>query len=58
MKITVNDIEYNVPKEYAETKLSTYLRENLNLTGTKIGCEWNVWKLHCFSKLSTRRSAC
>ena len=39
MKITVNDIEYNVPKEYAETKLSTYLRENLKLTGTKIGCD-------------------
>ncbi|MEN6445330.1 MAG: (2Fe-2S)-binding protein [Candidatus Cloacimonas sp.] len=42
MKITVNDIEYNVPAELAETKLSTYLRENINLTGTKIGCDIGV----------------
>jgi carbon-monoxide dehydrogenase small subunit len=42
MKITVNNIEYTVSENLAELKLSTYLRENLDLTGTKIGCDIGV----------------
>ena len=42
MKITVNNIEYTVSENLAELKLSAYLRENLDLTGTKIGCDIGV----------------
>jgi carbon-monoxide dehydrogenase small subunit len=42
MKITVNNIEYTVSENLAELKLSSYLRENLDLTGTKIGCDIGV----------------
>ncbi len=42
MKITVNNTEYSVSEELAELKLSTYLRENLGLTGTKIGCDIGI----------------
>ena len=42
MKITVNNTEYSISEELAELKLSTYLRENLGLTGTKIGCDIGV----------------
>ena len=42
MKITVNNTEYSVSEELAELKLSTYLRENLGLTGTKISCDIGI----------------
>ena len=42
MKITVNNIEYTVSENLAELKLSAQLRENLDLTGTKIGCDIGV----------------
>ena len=42
MKITVNNTEYSISEELAELKLSTYLRENLGLTGTKIGCDIGI----------------
>ncbi len=42
MKITVNNTEHSVPEELADKKLSTYLREDLDLTGTKIGCEIGI----------------
>ena len=42
MKITVNNTEYAISEELAELKLSTYLRENLGLTGTKIGCDIGI----------------
>jgi len=42
MKITVNSIEYNLNPESQDKKLSTWLREELFLTGLKIGCDIGV----------------
>lgn len=40
--ITVNGLEYHIPETLYETKLSTWLREDLALTGTKIACDIGV----------------
>lgn len=39
MQATINKKQYNIPDECKEMKLTEYLRENLNLTGVKVGCE-------------------
>ncbi|MCB5268929.1 MAG: (2Fe-2S)-binding protein [Candidatus Cloacimonetes bacterium] len=36
--ITVNNIKHQIPENKMELILSTWLREDLYLTGTKIGC--------------------
>jgi carbon-monoxide dehydrogenase small subunit len=42
MIIYVNEHEYQICEADAEKKLSTWLREDLGLTGTKIGCDIGV----------------
>ncbi|MDY0150868.1 MAG: (2Fe-2S)-binding protein [Candidatus Cloacimonas sp.] len=42
MTITVNGKEHAFPVELAEKNLATWLREDLLLTGTKIGCDIGV----------------
>ena len=42
MKITVNNKEYTLNPDAQDTKLSTWLREELFLTGVKIGCDIGV----------------
>lgn len=39
MKITVNGIAYEVTEAQGERRLLDWLREDLDLTGTKSGCE-------------------
>lgn len=39
MHATINKKIYNIPDSFKEMKLTEYLRENLNLTGVKVGCE-------------------
>ena len=39
MQTTINRKVYNIPDELKELKLTDYLREHLNLTGVKNGCE-------------------
>lgn len=40
--ITVNGIHYEIPEELHAKKISDWLREDLMLTGTKIGCDIGV----------------
>jgi carbon-monoxide dehydrogenase small subunit len=40
--ITVNGVNYEIPAELHARKLSDWLREDLMLTGTKIGCDIGV----------------
>lgn len=42
MKITVNHILHEISDDKNDLKLSTWLREELFLTGTKIGCDIGV----------------
>ncbi len=42
MKITVNKTPYDLPDDLMPKKLSEWLREDLGLTGTKIGCDIGV----------------
>ncbi len=42
MKIWVNGSAYELDPQFGDKKLSTWLREDLGLTGTKIGCEIGV----------------
>ena len=39
MQTTINKKVYNIPEELKDTRLTDYLREHLNLTGVKNGCE-------------------
>lgn len=39
MQTTINKKVYNIPDELKELRLTEYLREYLNLTGVKNGCE-------------------
>ncbi len=39
MKLTVNGIQRDITRAQAEKRLIDYLREDLDLTGAKIGCE-------------------
>ncbi len=39
MKLTVNGIQREITQVQAEKRLIDYLREDLDLTGAKIGCE-------------------
>ncbi len=42
MQITVNDKIHEIPEELLEKSLVHWLREDLSLTGTKIGCDIGV----------------
>ena len=42
MIITVNDKDYTITEEQLENKLSLWLRDDLGLTGVKIGCDIGV----------------
>lgn len=42
MKITVNNVIHEVTADQQQLKLSTWLRDELSLTGTKIGCDIGV----------------
>jgi carbon-monoxide dehydrogenase small subunit len=42
MKLIVNGTEYQITETMQEKNLAAYLREDLMLTGTKIGCEIGV----------------
>ncbi len=42
MKIIVNQVTYNIEEALLDKKLSSWLREDLGLTGTKIGCDIGV----------------
>ena len=42
MQVTVNERLYEVPEELLEKSLVYWLREDLGLTGTKIGCDIGV----------------
>ncbi|HCX59947.1 MAG TPA: xanthine dehydrogenase, partial [Candidatus Cloacimonas sp.] len=37
--IIVNTKKYEIPENIHNKKLSEYIREDLGLTGTKIGCD-------------------
>ena len=39
MQTTINKKVYNIPDELKDIRLTDYLREHLNLTGVKNGCE-------------------
>ncbi len=39
MQTTINKKVYNIPDELKDTRLTDYLREYLDLTGVKNGCE-------------------
>ncbi len=39
MQATINKKQYNISDEFKDLKLTEYLREHLNLTGVKVGCE-------------------
>ncbi len=42
MKIVVNGSVYELDSQHCDMKLSTWLREDLGLTGTKLGCDIGV----------------
>ena len=42
MQVTVNERLYEVPEELLEKSLVYWLREDLGLTGTKVGCDIGV----------------
>jgi len=39
MQTTINKKVYNIPEELKDIRLTDFLREHLNLTGVKNGCE-------------------
>jgi len=39
MNLVINKKSYSIPDEFKEMRLVDYLREKLNLTGVKYGCE-------------------
>lgn len=42
MIIYVNNLAHSISEDMLEKKLSTWIREDLSLTGTKIGCDIGV----------------
>ncbi len=42
MKLNINGTEHEIPEVLQDKKLAAYLREDLMLTGTKIGCDIGV----------------